>query len=141
MVDRRVSDSEGTFGPSSSRRIKTCWAEGVVRQREGRAAMPTSVTDRVPKRQDVASDRDLVQRVAARSLTIAVDPTSRTGSGVQELALLAGHDRSVLGRAWLVLVVPALRSPTAPVVAAERLLSAALESEGLDERVHVDLAS
>jgi hypothetical protein len=100
-----------------------------------------SVTDLVKGRQQALGDRDLVERVVARSLRIAVDPTSRSGSGVQELMLLAGHDRSVLGRAWLEVVVPALRNPTEPVVAAERLLSAALESEGLDERVRADLAS
>jgi len=107
-------------------------------EREERAVM-TAETDERRGRRTARSDRDLVEQVVGRSLRIAVDPTSRSGSGSQELALLAGHDRSVLGLAWLELVVPALRHPTGPVVAAEQLLSAALEAEGLDERVHASV--
>jgi len=102
--------------------------------------MPTML-DPATKRKRALSGQDLVERVVARSLRISLDPTMLRGSGVHELALLAGHDRSVIGHAWLELVLPALRNPTGPVMAAERLLSAVLESEGPGERVHADLAS
>jgi hypothetical protein len=102
----------------------------------------------MPTMQDVATrykaapdGGDLVERVVARSLRISLDPTTLRGSGVRELAVLAGHDRSILGDAWLELVVPALRNRNAVVMAAERLLSEALESEGSCERVHTGLVS
>ena len=109
------------------------------REHEERAVMKPG-TDELRDPSVGKTDRQLVEQVVARSLRIAVDPTSRSRSGTHELALLAGHDRSVLGLAGLELVVPALRHPTGPVVAAERLLSAALEAEGRDERVHASAA-
>jgi len=79
----------------------------------------------------------LVERVVAHSIALSVDPSEPVRTKVAELGQLAHHDRTVLGRAWLDLVVPALRGNSHSVVEAERLLAAALEAEGSDERIPV----
>lgn len=92
--------------------------------------MPT-VAELSPADNDAAQvpvgRRSLVEQLVARSITLSVDPMPDMCSGATELARLAGHDQSVLGRAWLEVVVPALRHPNRQLITAERFLSAALE--------------
>lgn len=83
---------------------------------------------------------ELVEHLAAHALTLAVTPHANGRASAAELVRLAGHDRSVLGHAWLRLVVPALRQPSGPLVAAERLLAAALESQAADDEIGSRLA-
>lgn len=75
-------------------------------------------------------EQELVEHVVAHAITIAMDPTMDVRSGAAELARLARHDQSVIGHAWLKVVLPALRRPSRQLIVAEKLLSAALESEG-----------
>jgi len=75
-----------------------------------------------------AGRRSLVEQLVARSITLSVDPMPDLHSGAVELARLAGHDQSVLGRAWLEVVVPALRRPNRQLITAERFLAAALNT-------------
>ncbi len=79
---------------------------------------------------DRTASRELVEQVATCSIAIAVDPAADVSVGAAELARLAGEDRSVLGRAWLEVVIPALRRPSRQLIDAERLLAAALETDG-----------
>jgi hypothetical protein len=74
-------------------------------------------------------DQQAVSRVVDDALVLALDTSRSFGARAELLAGLAGHDRSVMGRAWLSLVVPALRGGNSAAVMAERLLAATLESE------------
>jgi hypothetical protein len=80
--------------------------------------------------QDPVGRSALIDQVVAHSIALAVDPMLDVRKGAAELARLARHDQSVLGRAWLEVVVPALRHPTRQLITAERCLSVALESGG-----------
>ena len=81
-----------------------------------------------------AGSQTTVQQLVIAAFELSIDDGRPVEAKARALCLLAGHDRTILGRAWLSLVVEALRGNQS-VVAAERLLAASLESEGQDGRV------
>jgi len=76
-------------------------------------------------------------RVVARALALAVDPLVPVGRAVSELRAIAGHDRAILGDAWVEVALASLIAPSRALVNAERLLSSALEHEA--SRQHHEL--
>ena len=82
---------------------------------------------------EVTGDRPLVEQLVALALELSVDHSLSVADKAAALGRFAAHDRAVLGRAWLSLVVPALRGGSPSAVVSERLVATALELEGQDE--------
>ena len=94
-------------------------------------AWPGSTTEsRSPLSEPGGEDRlERVNQLVGASLRIATDPMLHSGARVREVAAVAGHDRELLGRAWVKVRVGATRHPGRVLSTAESILRAALQEE------------
>ena len=93
-------------------------------------AWPGSTTESRSTLSERGEDRlDRVNQLVGASLRIATDPMLHSGARVREVAAVAGHDRELLGRAWVKVRVGATCHPGRVLSTAESILRAALEEE------------
>ncbi|HXY45041.1 MAG TPA: hypothetical protein VEH29_12715 [Acidimicrobiales bacterium] len=79
-----------------------------------------------------APDWSMVEQLVAVALELSIDDGPSVEARARLLCGMAGHDRKLIGRAWLSLIVQELHGNQS-VVRAERLLAASLEFEGEEE--------